>query len=101
MAAVKDFINDNEGDLSFLNGDFKVDFSDNQHQVDIIQSSKGSWKQYPLLGVGINNYLNSSGAQLVFKREVQTQLESDGYNVNEIVFESNDISNFTVDAVRG
>lgn len=89
-----------DGDLEFSNGDFKVGLSDNQHQVDIIQSTKGSWKQYPLCGVGIVNYKNSSGATLILKQEITTQLTTDGYSVNDIIFETNEVDNFTVDAVR-
>lgn len=100
MAASKDIIQDVEtGDYAWKNGDFKIDFSDEQHQTDIIQSTVGSWKQYPLCGVGIVNYLNSSGSALVLKKEITTQLEINGYTVNEIVFESNNIDKFTVDAV--
>lgn len=102
MAAAKDILQSiSTGDLECNNGDFKNGFSDEQHQVDIIQSNAGSWKQYPLCGVGINNYLNSSGATMQLKKEITTQLTVDGYSVNEIVFETNEVDNFTVDAIRG
>lgn len=89
-----------ENDLLFTDGDFTVGYSDDQHQVDLIQSTKGSWKQYPLCGVGIINYLNASGAVMQLKKEITTQLTIDGYTVNEIVFENNDVNKFTVDAIR-
>lgn len=102
MAAAKDILQSiSTGDLEWANGDFKNGFSDEQHQVDIIQSNQGDWKQYPLCGVGINYYLNSSGATMQLKKEITTQLTVDGYSVNEIVFKTNEVDKFTVDAIRG
>ena len=89
-----------DGELNFVDGDFKVDFSDAQHQEDIIADEIGSYKQYPLLGVGITKYLNSSGTKLTLKREIQLQLETDGYNVNKVQFSDTDVSEFTVYAER-
>jgi len=101
MAAAKDILQSiTTGDLEWANGDFKNGFSDNQHQVDIIQSTQGSWKQYPLCGVGISNFLSSSGSMLELKKEIDTQLTIDGYLVNEIVFTSDSAEEFTVDAIR-
>jgi hypothetical protein len=89
-----------EDDDLFINGDFKVSFSDQQHIIDIIESNVGSWKEYPLVGVGINNYLGSIGKEQEIKRQVKLQLENDGYRVNEVkIANSNDI-NWSVDAER-
>jgi hypothetical protein len=103
MAAASDILQSvTTGDYEWsANGDFTIGLSDNQHQVDIIQSNKGSWKQYPLCGVGINNYLNASGATMQLKKEITTQLTTDGYSVNDIIFSSNEVDSFTVDAIRG
>lgn len=99
MAFVDD-INLVDGELNFVEGDFKVAFSDAQHQEDIIAEEIGSYKQYPLLGVGITKYLNSSGAKLALQRNIRLQLETDGYYVNEIRFNNSGVSEFTVDAER-
>jgi len=99
MARVEDIdLVDNE--LNFDDGDFKVDFSDPQHQEDIIAEEVGSYKQYPLLGVGVTKYLNSSGAKLALQRNIRLQLETDGYYINEIRFNDSGVSEFTVDAER-
>lgn len=97
---VEDIKLTSENELDFTGGDFVVDFSDAQHQQDIIAEDKGSYKQYPLLGVGITKYLNSAGAELILKRIMQLQLETDGYYVEKITFEKTDISEFTVEAER-
>lgn len=99
MATAKDILL-TENDYSFLNGDFSIGESDPQHIQDIIFENVGAYKQFPLVGVGIMNYLNSSGAQLLLSREIQLQLETDGMRLNEIVFNETDVSDFTVDAVR-
>jgi hypothetical protein len=99
MAAVKD-IQLSEGDLLFFNGDFKIDFSDEQHIEDIISENIGAYKQFPLCGVGIIKYLSSSGTQQILRNEISTQLSTDGYTVNSIDFSGNDTAKFTVDAVR-
>lgn len=99
MATASDIILYND-DLLFENGDFKIGDSDQQHIQDIVFENIGSYKEFPLLGVGIINYLNSSGLQLVLKRVIKSQLESDGYSVDEIIIQKDDISSITIDATR-
>ena len=99
MAEVSD-INLTDGELNFDGGDFNIKLSDAQHQEDIIAEEKGSYKQYPLLGVGVIKYIGSSGAKLTLQREIRLQLETDGYYVNEIIFNNSSVSEFTVDAER-
>lgn len=99
---LKDIILDeNDGyDLSIKNGDFEVSESDAQHQILIINTWLGSWKQYPLQGVGILNYLKSSGQADNLKREISVKLISDGYKVNSIKINANDLTEYTIDAER-
>lgn len=87
-------------DLDFTGGDFVISDSDLQHQEDIISESIGAYKEYPVLGVGIINYLNSSGSESILRRNIQIHLESDGYSIKEISFSKNSINEFTVDAER-
>lgn len=102
MAAAKDILQDpTTGDLKWsLSGDFDNGFSDQQHVRDIIESNLNDWKEYPLCGVGINNYLNSSGTQLVLKQEITKQLTTDGYGQIDVNFVQNSVSNYYVNAVR-
>jgi hypothetical protein len=87
-------------ELDFTGGDFVFSDSDLQHQEDIISENIGSYKQYPTLGVGIINYLNSSGMQGILRRSIQINLQSDGYFVKEVRFKNNNANEFTVDAER-
>ena len=98
-----DFLLDDDGDLQITsNGDFKIGLSDRQHITDIIRSNVGWWKQYPLIGVGIMNYLNSSGKEQQLEREIKIQLQSDGYNVDKpkISYDANGLMNITPNAMR-
>jgi len=101
MATVKDFAVDNSNNFILSGGDFTIAPSDEQHIVDIVNSAKGSWKEYPLCGVGIDNYLNSGVNQQFLTNEIKTQLTRDGFGSVQVDFEGNNSLNFMVDAVRG
>lgn len=79
MAARKDILL-RDDDLSIVNGDWELNVSDAQHVYHIILNPKGSYKQYPLTGVGKSRLLNGTfdGA---LRREIQLQLEGDGYRL--------------------
>jgi hypothetical protein len=81
MAAVKDFLEDEDGDLMIKDGDLVIGYSDQQHIKDIITANVGWWKQFPQVGVGVMSYLNSSGKQQEIERSVRIQLTADGYIV--------------------
>lgn len=78
------------GDLEFENGDFKRTISDQQSAVLVLNTNKGSWKYHPFCGMGIRNYMGSSGTNLQMKREMIVQLQADGYIVNDIVIKNYD-----------
>lgn len=63
-------------------GDFYFEASDEQHIGDIVRSYPGEYKQYPDVGVGVGDYLNSSGKQAELQRKITVQLEADGFVVN-------------------
>jgi hypothetical protein len=93
---VKDIIIDTEeGDLIFTNGDLTVKNSDEQHAILVVNTMAGAWKQYPVCGVGIAQYLGSTGKALELKRNMSVQLIADGFsnvevNVREITMDSID-----------
>jgi hypothetical protein len=98
---VKDIILDENLDLVIENGDFKISNSDMQHIELICLTDVGHWKQFPLLGVGIQKYIASSGQQDVLKRAINIQLASDGYKVNQIMISgTNEDFEYSIDATR-
>lgn len=82
MAAAFDILLDSDGDLIISNDDFKYGESDAQHIQDTIRAHVGWWKESFTDGVGISDYLNSSGNQQELTRKIKIQLQSDGYTVN-------------------
>jgi hypothetical protein len=98
--AAKDFLQNSEFDLLIVDGDLSIGLSDEDHIIDIINSNQGDWKEYILCGVGIDNYLNSSGLDIFLEKEIGVQLERDGFNQINIDFKDNNSFNFSVDAVR-
>ena len=95
---VKDIIIDDNNDLLIESGDFFVNDSDQQHVLLILNTYSGNWKQFPLIGVGIKIYLASSGQQNTLKRDMTVQMNSDGYQINEIILKDNSI--YYIDAKR-
>ena len=99
--AVKDIILDDDFDLIIENGDFKVSESDMQHIQLICITDLGHWKNAPLLGVGIEKYISSSGQTDALKRSINIQLSADGYRVNEILVKgTNETFEYSIDATR-
>ncbi len=81
-------------ELLMANGDFVIDNSDAQNIRLLIDFHKGNLKQYPLTGVGkerlINGILDGS-----LRREIQQQLEADGYRLKNVrIVEQNIILDF-------
>ena len=84
MAMVKDIDLETDLDLKIIDGDFVISDSDQNHVINILKAYVGGYKQFPLIGVGIDYYLASAGTQQVIKRNITVQMESDGYKVNKI-----------------
>jgi hypothetical protein len=82
--AQKDFKLENDFDLAIENGDFAIVESDQDHIAIIVKSYLGAFKQFPLVGLGIDYYLASSTSEQVLKRNMTVQLNNDGYRVDGI-----------------
>ncbi len=59
--------------------------ADEQHQQLLLITKKGAWKETPETGAGIENYLNDDDINGML-REVRSQFEADGQQVNSIDF---------------
>jgi hypothetical protein len=86
MAAAKDFKQSEDGDILFQSGDFFVDFSDQQHILDIVYSAPSWYKEYPSCGVNIQYYLSGAGLGAQLNRNMQLQLQADGYTATNSTF---------------
>jgi phage baseplate assembly protein W len=78
---VNDILLDETGDLAVsAEGDLVVGFADNQHIADVLESTPGNWKQWPLVGVGLMHYVNAPltpALARALEKEIRVQLEYD------------------------
>jgi hypothetical protein len=81
MAVNQDFSLSNN-DLVTRDGDFAIAESDEQHVADTINAFPGWWKENPADGVGVFQFMNSSGMEQEISRSVKINLQSDGYTVS-------------------
>jgi hypothetical protein len=79
-------------------GDFKVGDASNQIMFYIVKSGQGNWKEFPLVGVGIEGYLNSDIGRYELEQIVKSQIRTDVFNkatVNAEDFPSSIVINKT------
>lgn len=88
----QDFIYNENMDISIKNGDLEIGVSDIDHIQDVIQFNQGELKQYPLCGVGIDNYNQAPNVIQSLKRLINTQFEADNAIVEylAVIFDTND-----------
>jgi hypothetical protein len=78
-----DFICDDKGEMMIKNGHFVVGESTAQHQKFLLLAQKGDYRQYPSVGVGINNFINDDDlADVGFI--IQKEYELDGMKVKKL-----------------
>jgi len=96
----QDFIYNSSMDISIKNGDIEIGFSDFDHQQDIIQFNQGELKQYPLCGVGIDNYNQAPNVIQGLTKIITTQFNADNANIKYLAvkFDTNDKAIVDIDA---
>ncbi len=95
----QDIIIDTNNDIQFLNGDFFVGDSGDQHIQNILQANKGQYYESPLVGVGLINYKGSPFTRPELKREIREQLLDDQRNIKVLTLgNSLDQINLEIDA---
>ena len=79
----KDIILNADRSFKVTNGDFTVGESDQQHIELILSTNPNDWKATPITGVAM---IKNIGGNLTgfAKRNVQVQLEADGYVLQKI-----------------
>lgn len=76
---MQDILLTDENDLLIADGDFVIGESAQQEVEGILRSFPGWWKQYPVLGCEISNYLDGPLTDIAtLQRTIQVQLKSDG-----------------------
>lgn len=80
-----------DNDLAVANGDFVLGDSNLQNVLLILSIPPGSWKQFPLTGVGESKFINAPLDGKI-KREIQLQLQSDGYRLNSVSIQGGKIN---------
>ena len=81
MASYTDILlNESEDLQDDGSGDFKVGDASNQIMFYIIKSGQGNWKEFPLVGVGIEGYLNADIGRYELEQIVKSQLRTDVFN---------------------
>ena len=95
MDLVKDILTESN-DLIISGGDFYIDLSDQQHIEFMLISQPGYWKESPIMGIGLQNYLKGPfdiDALNALRKKITTQLKLDGYeNISIDIADINDIN---------
>jgi hypothetical protein len=85
---VRDYICDANNDLQIVNGDFYSGDCTQQNQERLMLAEKGSITQFPGAGVGMRSYLLDDESPDSFVAATTEEFESDGMNVDDIIFNS-------------
>lgn len=78
-----DYLSDDDGDLMIQNGDFVKGDSGIGHMKILLNSSKGTLRENPLVGVFPTDYLESDDISGLL-RETRKELVKDGATLNSI-----------------
>ena len=81
---VFDFIVDSNGDLFIQDGDLAFGESTLHHQRDLLIAQKGDFKQWPLIGVGINLELLNTVGPDELRVNIQREMEQDGMRIKQL-----------------
>lgn len=75
--------------------DFIEGPSDDQHVLLMTYSEKTEWRESPFAGFGILRRLKAKVNEAGFKRDLQVELENDGY-FNALIILGKDITDFEI-----
>jgi hypothetical protein len=73
-----------DSDLLIANGDLLKGDATLQNQKALLAASPGEYKQYPLAGVGIMNFLKSNDNGAALMRQIRQQFTNDGMTVSSL-----------------
>lgn len=84
MATARDIRLTDDGDLFIDGGDLVATDSDGQHAEHILMCTPGSFRQWPLVGLGLRRLVNTKLSELdrlTMRKQMRLQLQADGYRV--------------------
>jgi hypothetical protein len=81
---VKGYIADEDGDLDFSSGDIGKGETTTLHQRRLLMASKGEYKQYPTIGVGVTDFILDEVGDDELKQIVTTEFENDGMTIKQL-----------------
>lgn len=88
-------------DLLIDNGDFVKHDAQQDHIENILITSKGSYRQFPLVGVNLIDFVNgpeSNKTRLSLAKQIRLQLIADGYEI--VLIDTASFSNILIEAEK-
>jgi hypothetical protein len=86
----KDILLDEDDNFVIQDGDLVIAETDMQHIRHIIETHPGEIRRFPTVGVGLSKHLKGSADGRV-RRKVFEQLKADGYDIENVITNDNDI----------
>lgn len=77
---MEDYLIDENGDWITKDGDFVTGESDQQHQLLLLTSMPGDWKENPKLGIDAEAYINTEDIAGLLS-QIKKDFETDGMSV--------------------
>lgn len=84
MAIISNDLIINETDIVIQDGDFLIGESDNQNVFANLKARKGQFYENPLIGIGIDDFQNSSKTKREITKEIREGLLKDNYRAKNL-----------------
>lgn len=75
-------------DIVLRNGTMTIGTTDDQNAQLIVLAEKGEFKEHPQLGVGISQFLKSTGRENELLRTIRIQLALDGIRPKQLTYQN-------------
>ena len=75
-------------DIVIRNGTMATGTTDEQNAQLIVLAEKGEFKEHPQLGVGISQFLKSTGRENELLRTIRIQLALDGIRPKQLTYQN-------------
>ena len=89
---ITDILLDDNADLQEQDGDFLIGDCSNRYIEYITKAFQGHYKESPLVGIGIEYYLNANVNPQILERDIIKQLQDDIFITPDV-----DLSNYPIE----